>query len=95
MMHILLKSIILLWPFLKRAIFGDRPIKDFLLVHKQFSIVFAMAILLSVLLIFISREYHLLKNENVKLKDNKENVIKSSTEVNIDDRKNSLDSLLN
>lgn len=99
MQNILIRSIILLWPFLKRAIFGDRPVRDFLITHKQFIVIFSMVLFLSYMLLALSGGYRELSTENRKLKEIIQEYTGTETTVEsecvIDDRKDILNSLLN
>lgn len=67
MLPILFKTLILLWPFLKRAIFKDESPKDFLLKNKQFVALIMVVIVLSTAFIHLLNEYNSLKTKSCKI----------------------------
>lgn len=63
MMLYCLKALILLWPFLKRAIFKEESAKDFLLKNKQFVSMLLIVIIISFLFLHLLFSYNTLKRE--------------------------------
>lgn len=66
MLPILFKTLILLWPFLKRAIFKDESPKDFLLKNKQFVALIILVVVLSTAFMHLLNEYNYLKSESCR-----------------------------
>lgn len=62
------KALLLLWPFLKRAIFGDRTVREVMLENKHVTFMFATVLILSTSLILTIGELNDVKSENWKLK---------------------------
>lgn len=56
MYSLIFKTIVLLGPFLKRAIFGDRPIRETLLANKQITLLFVVILFLCYVLFNYIRE---------------------------------------
>ena len=56
MLRLVFKAIHLLWPFLKRAIFGDRTIREVLLEHKHVTYMFAILLFMTLSLSITLKE---------------------------------------
>lgn len=58
-----LRALILSWPFLKRAFFGDQSFKDFLLKNKQLTIIFTLLLLSVIIAVYSLKSYVKLQEE--------------------------------
>ena len=72
MLSLTAKALLLLWPFLKRAIFGDRTVKEVMLENKHVTFMFAIVLMLSMSLILTIGELNDVKSENWKIKQRPE-----------------------
>lgn len=66
-MSLTIRALLLFWPFLKRALFGDRTIKEVVLANKHITVV--NLCLVAVFLAFINAtiELSVVKSENLQL----------------------------
>lgn len=66
-MSLTIRALLLFWPFLKRAVFGDRTIKEVVLANKHITVV--NVCLVAVFLAFMNAtiELSVVKSENVQL----------------------------
>lgn len=71
MYSLIFKITAALWPFLKRAIFGDRSIKEALMDNKQVTLFFLVILLLCFTLILTVKETGEVKKEVHVLKTTK------------------------
>ncbi|BEG72428.1 hypothetical protein [Pseudomonas phage PA1C] len=72
MLSLTAKALLLLWPFLKRAIFGDRTVREVMLENKHVTFMFAMVLVLAMSLMLTIGELNDVKSENWKLKQRPE-----------------------
>lgn len=68
MFILILKALPLLIPFLKRALFGDKLIKEVLLENKHITLFFSIILLLCFILVFAVQDHESTKKENVALR---------------------------
>lgn len=69
MLRLVFKAIQLLWPFLKRAIFGDRTIREVLLEHKHVTYMFAILLFMTLSLSITLKELVAARATNGGLKE--------------------------
>lgn len=61
MYSLIFRTLLLLWPFLKRAILGDRSLKEALLKNKLFNLFFVVIVILCLTIVLTLKE-----NNNIK-----------------------------
>lgn len=67
-MSLTIKALLLIWPFLKRALFGDRTIKEVVLANKHITVVYICFGLVAIALVYGVVELSAVKSENKTLK---------------------------
>ena len=68
MVGVTIKALLLIWPFLKRAVFGDRTIKEVMLENKHVTFMFAVVVILLLSFFMTVSELDEVRSENVALK---------------------------
>jgi len=58
-----IRALLLIWPFLKRALFGDRTIKEVVLANKHITIVYVCFGLVAIALTHVVVELSVVKSE--------------------------------
>lgn len=66
-MSLAIKALLLFWPFFKRALFGDRTIKEVVLANKHITVVNVCLVLMFLAFMNASIELSVVKSENVRL----------------------------
>ncbi len=62
-----MKALLLFWPFFKRALFGDRTIKEVVLANKPITVVNVCLVIVFLAFINASIELSVVKSENERL----------------------------
>lgn len=68
-MSLAIKALLLFWPFIKRAIFGDRTIKEVVLANKHMTVVNVCMVLMFLAFMNATIELSVVKSDNLHLKD--------------------------
>lgn len=66
-MSLTIRALLLFWPFLKRALFGDRTIKEIVLANKHITVVNVCLIVVFLAFMNTLIELNVVKSENVRL----------------------------
>ena len=66
-MSLTIRALLLFWPFLKRALFGDRTIKELVLANKHITVVNVCSIVVFLAFMNTLIELNVVKSENVRL----------------------------
>lgn len=67
-MSFTIKALLFLWPFLKRALFGDATVKDILLDNKHITLVYTCFLLLIVAMFHLTGEFGVVNSELYNMK---------------------------
>lgn len=68
-MSLAIKALLLFWPFLKRALFGDRTIKEVVLANRHITVVNACLVLMFLAFMNATIELSVVKSENIRLRE--------------------------
>lgn len=94
MFSIAIKALLLVWPFLKRAIFRDRTVVEVLLENKHVTFIFSIVLVLLVSFLMTVNELNDVRSENLILKDKLEQKCECVDVNHLSQRKKLLDKLL-
>jgi hypothetical protein len=94
MFSVTTQALLTIWPFLKRAIFRDRPILQVVLENRHITFMFLLLGLLFSTVVWVTRELEVVKVENVRLRSELEGVRTQIDSADIIARKKRLDELL-
>lgn len=93
-MSLIIKALLLFWPFFKRAIFGDRTIKEVVLVNKHMTVVSACLVLIFLAFMNATIELSVVKSENISLKNKLASTKAIPKEYTLEDRRKLLGEIL-
>lgn len=68
-MSLAIKALLLFWPFFKRALFGDRTIKEVVLANRHITVVNACLVLMFLAFMNATIELSVVKSENIRLRE--------------------------
>lgn len=66
-MSLTIRALLLIWPFLKRALFGDRTIKELVLANKHITVVNVCLVIVFLAFMNTTIELNVVKSENHQL----------------------------
>lgn len=93
-MSLTIRALLLFWPFMKRALFGDRTIKEVVLANKHISVVNACMVAVFLAFINATIELSVVKSENVQLINQLTQVCKVTAAETLLDRRRHLGDIL-
>lgn len=93
-MSLAIKALLLFWPFLKRALFGDRTIKEVVLANKHITVVNACLVLMFLAFMNAIIELSVVKSENVRLREHSALVCEVPKTKSLIDRRKLLGDIL-
>lgn len=93
-MSLAMKALLLFWPFLKRALFGDRTIKEVVLANKPITVVNVCLVLVFLAFINATIELSVVKSENVRLLKETATMCEVTSDVSLLDRRKLLGDIL-
>lgn len=64
MFSLSLKTLLFVWPFLKRAIFGDRTVKEVLLENKHVTLMLILIVILAFMLAAVTMELRSVRDQH-------------------------------
>lgn len=88
------QALLSLWPFLKRAIFGERAIKEVLLENRHITFMLFCIMLMLATIFWVGSELDVVKAENVSIAQELEDLKATIQAPDIDARRRRLDELL-
>lgn len=93
-MSLTIRALLLFWPFLKRALFGDRTIKEVVLANKHITVVNACLVLMFLAFMNATIELSVVKSENIRLHSHSTLVCKAPEGPSLLDRRKILGDIL-
>lgn len=94
-MSLTIKALLLFWPFLKRAVFGERTVKEVMLENKHVTFMFAVVVVLLLSFFVTVSELNEVRTENVSLKSQLHQMcIAPATDLTLSARRKILGELL-
>lgn len=94
MVTVTTQALLSLWPFLRRAIFGDRSIREVLLENRHITFMLFCIMLMLATIFWVGSELDVVKAENVSIAQELEDLKATIQAPDIDARRRRLDELL-
>lgn len=93
-MSLAIKALLLIWPFLKRAIFGDRTIKEVVLANIHITVVNVCLVVVFLAFINAMIELSVVKSENISLREHLSLTCEVPKDVSLIERRKMLGDIL-
>lgn len=94
MVTVTTQALLSLWPFLRRAIFGERAIKEVLLENRSITVMFMCIMIMLGTIFWAGSELDAVKAENRAIVQELENLKATHSKPDLDARRRRLDELL-
>lgn len=83
-MSLLVKALLLTWPFIRLAVFGERKVKDVVVENSHLVVLFLAVVVLAVLSTTLYLDYQAVKSENAILASRLEQVCPAPVDTLLD-----------